>query len=225
MQVLVVEDEAKVMAFITKGLDEQGYQVSSAIDGEQGLQLALAKPYHLIVLDVMLPKLSGLDVCKALRAQGIQTPVLMLTALGTTDDIVTGLDSGADDYLVKPFNFGEFLARIRALTRRHTPHNGGDAVLRIANLEMNIDAKTVKRDETMIRLTAKEFALLEFFIKNKGKVLNRMDIAEKVWDINFDTGTNVIDVYVNYLRAKIDKGFSPKLIHTLVGMGYVMKEE
>jgi DNA-binding response OmpR family regulator len=176
-------------------------------------------------MDLMIPYINGLELCKTLRADGVKTPVLMLTALGTTDDKVTGLDAGADDYLVKPFEFKELLARLRALTKRYTDNVQEIKVLGIADLEMNLDEKSVRRSGKQIDLTAKEFGLLEYFLKNKNRVISRTEIAEKVWDIHFDTGTNVIDVYINFLRKKIDKEFTPKLIHTMVGMGYVMKVE
>lgn len=224
MKVLLVEDEPKVAAFIKKGLEEQAFEVDLAFDGHYGKKLALDNIYQLIILDVILPQQSGIEVLKAIRQHNNKVPVLMLTALGTTEDVVTGLDSGADDYLVKPFRFQELLARIRALTRRNREAPIGTKYT-IADLEMDTATKSVKRGDTLINLTAREFALLEFFMRNQGRVLTRADIAEMVWEVSFDTGTNIIDVYVNYLRNKIDKGFSPKLIHTLVGMGYVMREE
>lgn len=224
MTILIVEDEPKVAAFIKKGLEENGDTVEIAIDGMAGRQLALEKYFDLIILDVMLPKLNGIELCRDIRKFRPDAGIIMLTALGSTDDKVTGLNSGADDYLEKPFHFKELLARIRAIKRRNSAI-GEDKVYKIADLEMDMQAKTVKRSGTLIKLTAKEFNLLELFLKNTGKVLTRGDIAEKVWQIDFDTGTNIIDVYVNYLRNKIDKNHSPKLIHTQVGMGYVMREE
>jgi two-component system, OmpR family, copper resistance phosphate regulon response regulator CusR len=224
MKILLVEDEPKVAAFIKKGLEEQAHEVDLAYDGYYGRKLAFENIYQLIILDVILPQFSGLEVLKSIREQNIKVPVLMLTALGTTEDVVTGLDAGADDYLVKPFRFQELLARVRALTRRNKDVPMGTKYT-IADLEMDTATKAVKRDNTPIILTAREFALLEFFMRNQGRVLTRADIAEKVWEVSFDTGTNIIDVYVNYLRNKIDKGFSPKLIHTLVGMGYVMRAD
>lgn len=223
MKILLVEDELGLANVIKRGLEEEQYDVDTALDGLQGMQMANSKDYELIILDVMLPYANGVEVCQDLRKKGNHTPVLMLTALGTTDDKVAGLDSGADDYLVKPFHFKELLARIRALIRRSN-ERAMEKTLRVADLELNMDTRAVKRSGQPIRLTAREFSLLELFIKNKGRVLSRTDIAEKVWDINFDTGTNVIDVYVNYLRNKIDKGYEPRLIHTVVGMGYVLRE-
>lgn len=224
MKVLLVEDEIKVAAFIKQGLEEIGYEVDMTHDGLKGKKLSHDNHYDLLILDVMLPNKSGLEICSEVRKFNKDVPILMLTALGTTDDKVNGLEAGADDYLVKPFHFKEFLARVKALTRRRKDTTEDDT-LRIADLEMNLVTKDVKRAGKSIKLTAREFDLLEYFIRNTGRVLNRADIAGTVWDINFDTGTNVVDVYVNYLRNKIDKGFSPKLIHTLVGMGYVLKEE
>jgi len=223
MRVLLVEDEPKVAAFIKKGLEEQAYEVDQAYDGFFGKKLALANDYDLIILDVILPQKSGLEVCKEIRKVKPGVAILMLTALGSTDDKILGLDSGADDYLVKPFVFQELMARIRALTRRsyETPAN---EILRIADLELNLTKKTVTRSGIPISLTAREFALLHYFLRNKERVVSRVDIIEQVWETSFDTGSNVIDVYINFLRKKIDKDFSPKLIHTLVGMGYVLKE-
>lgn len=224
MHILVVEDEPKVAAFIKKGLEENGETVEHVSDGMSGRQLALDKHFDVFILDVMLPKLNGLELCRDIRKFKPEVGIIMLTALGSVDDKVHGLESGADDYIEKPFHFKELLARIKAITRR-TSDTGEAKIYQIADLEMNLKAKTVKRSGHLIRLTAKEFNLLELFLKNQGKVLTRGDIAEQVWQIDFDTGTNIIDVYVNYLRNKIDKNYSPKLIHTQVGMGYVMREE
>lgn len=224
MKILLVEDEIKVASFVQKGLEEQNHQVEVAHDGETGRKMGLNNVYDLIILDVNLPILNGLEVCRQIRLQKKELPILMLTALGTIDDKVSGLERGADDYLVKPFSFKELLARINALTRRSSSVLKKE-VLKIADLEMDLASKTVKRAEQNVKLTAREFLLLELFIRNKNVVLSRAEIAEKIWNIDFDTGTNVIDVYVNYLRNKIDKNFSPKLIHTVVGMGYVLKEE
>ncbi|MFN6943659.1 MAG: response regulator [Cytophagaceae bacterium] len=222
MKILLVEDEPKVASFIKKGLEEELHEVEVAFDGYIGKEMALSNSFEVIILDVNLPHINGIDLCKIIRQENITVPVLMLTALGTTDNKVMGLDSGADDYLVKPFEFRELVARIRALTRRSSSEDG--KVYKVADLEMDTSAKSVKRSGKKIDLTAKEFSLLEYLLKNKGKVISRVDIAEKVWDIRFDTGTNVIDVYINFLRKKVDKDFTPKLIHTLVGMGYVLKE-
>lgn len=223
MKILVVEDERKVASFIKRGLEENNYEVDIAYDGTTGKDKALSESFNLIILDINLPELNGVEVCRQIREKK-QVPILMLTALGTLDNKVTGLDAGADDYLVKPFEFQELLARIRALSRRAPETNAG-ITYKVADLELNTGTKSVKRSGVIIELTAKEYNLLEYFLKNQGKVLSRADIAENVWDLNFDTGTNIIDVYINYLRKKIDKDFSPKLIHTLIGMGYVLKED
>jgi two-component system, OmpR family, copper resistance phosphate regulon response regulator CusR len=225
MKILVVEDEPKVADFIKQGLEEQNYEVDVASDGRTGQDKALRGKYDLIVLDVNLPYISGFEVCKNLREKEIKSSIIMLTALGTTDDKIMGFDSGVDDYLVKPFEFRELLARIKAISKRATAAESHVKTLEIADLVMNLEEKTVVRAGQKILLTAKEFGLLEYFIKNRGKVVSRMDIAADVWDIHFDTGTNVIDVYVNFLRKKVDKDFPQQLIHTKVGMGYIMKEE
>lgn len=225
MKVLIVEDEPKVAAFIKKGLEELSFQAEIAYDGFIGKQMALANKYDVIILDVNLPQLNGFEVCKEVRKKDPNIPVLMLTALNSTDDKLTGFDSGADDYLAKPFEFRELMARLKSLVKRSKPSGVSSNTLVLADLEMNLDNKTVKRASKKIDLTAKEFALLEFLMRNKGKVVSRVDIAERVWDITFDTGTNVIDVYVNFLRKKIDKEFVPKLIHSKIGMGYILTDE
>jgi two-component system copper resistance phosphate regulon response regulator CusR len=224
MKILLVEDEAKLATYIKKGLEEKTNFVDLAYDGFMGKKLAMANKYDVIILDVILPHLNGTELCKVLRERKIKTPVLMLTALGTIDDKLVGFESGADDYLVKPFELRELIARIYALHKRRLDISSGGTILSILDLEMNLDEKSVRRNGKLIELTAKEFFLLEYFLRNKGKVISRDDIAEKVWDINFDTGTNVIDVYVNFLRKKIDKDYSVKLIHTVIGMGYVLKD-
>ncbi len=223
MKILLIEDEPKVASFIRKGLEEQAYEVEQAYDGFYGKRLAIEKEYDLIILDVILPQLNGLEVCKAIRQHNSAVAILMLTALGNTTDKIEGLDAGADDYLVKPFEFQELLARIRALIRRKSDLPAGE-VLRIADLEVDIGRKTVVRGGQAITLTAREFALLTYLLRNRGRVVSRVDIIEHVWETSFDTGSNVIDVYINFLRKKIDKDFPAKLIHTLVGMGYVLKE-
>jgi DNA-binding response OmpR family regulator len=224
MKILVVEDEPKLAQFIEKGLKEQNYQVDVAYDGESGQKLALQRNYDCIVLDLILPNCSGLDVCLAVRKQDTTVPIIMLTALGSTEDKVTGLDSGADDYLTKPFKLNELLARIRALSRRKNKPVE-EAKLTVGDLELDASTKSAKRDGKSIVLTSREYFLLEFLLKNQGRVLSRAEIAQNVWDISFDSGTNVVDVYVNYLRNKVDKGFSSKLIHTVFGMGYILKQE
>ncbi|WP_207434348.1 response regulator transcription factor [Sabulibacter ruber] len=223
MKVLVIEDEPNVAAFIKRGLQEQTFEVEVAYDGITGKRLALQNEYQVIVMDIILPHLSGLDLCRQLRLEQLRTPILLLTALGTTDDIVDGLEAGADDYLTKPFKFKELLARVRALVRRAEPVQATN-ILKVGDLTMNLDSKEVSRSGKEINLTAREFALLEYFLKRKGKVLSRVDLLENVWDLNFDLGSNVVDVYVNYLRNKIDKEFQTKLLHTVVGMGYMLKE-
>jgi DNA-binding response OmpR family regulator len=225
MKILLVEDEAKLATYIKKGLEEKSYSVEIAYDGLLGKRLAMVNHYDIIILDVILPQLNGYEVCKELRSKKIKTPILMLTALGTIDDKITGFDSGADDYLVKPFELRELLARINALHKRSMDISTSGNVLSINDLEMNLDEMLVRRGGKNIELTAKEFALLEYFLRNQGKVISRADIALNVWDINFDSGTNVIDVYVNFLRKKIDKDFDAKLIHTVIGMGYILKED
>ncbi len=223
--ILLVEDEQNVASFIKKGLEEEGYNTIIAYDGASCLDIITHKMIDLVILDVILPGLSGFEVCKKIRDIGLkELPVIMLTALGTTDNIVRGLDAGADDYLVKPFKFKELLARIRALTRRKNLSDQVQPVLTIADLELDLNAKIIKRAGSEIKLTSTEYRLLEYFMKNQRKVLSRIDLLENVWDINFNMGTNVVDVYVNYLRNKIDKEFNPKLIHTVIGMGYIMKE-
>ncbi|GAA4380749.1 response regulator transcription factor [Hymenobacter koreensis] len=225
MKILLVEDEPKVAAFLHKGLTEQTHTVDLAPDGLLGRRLALSNFYDLIILDQLLPGMSGLDVCREVRAHDAAVPILMLTALGETDDKIRGLDAGADDYLVKPFAFQELLARIRALARRRSENPNSQPALRLADLALDPSSKSVTRAGQNIQLTAREFALLNYLLRNQGRVVSRVDILEHVWETSFDTGSNVIDVYINFLRKKIDKDFSPKLIHTLVGMGYVMKEE
>ena len=221
MRILIVEDEKKVAAFIKKGLEEETYAVDIAMDGEEGLHLGEQNQYDLIILDLMLPKINGLEILSILRSKKIETPILLLTAKDSVDDKVEGLNQGADDYLTKPFAFSELLARIRVLLRREKAET--KTTLEIADLTLNLVSHKVNRGNEEIELTGKEYSLLEYFMRNQEKVLTRTMIAEHVWDYNFDTFTNVIDVYVNHLRKKIDKNFSTKLLHTLRGVGYVMK--
>ncbi|MDP2187389.1 MAG: response regulator transcription factor [Sphingobacteriaceae bacterium] len=221
MKILVVEDERKVAAFIQQGLEELGNQVDVAFDGLTGKKMAEEKRYDFLVLDLLLPGMSGLEVCKALRAKQPRLPILMLTALGTSEDKLAGFDSGADDYLVKPFEFSELVARIKALVRRANPDMEGNKLV-VGDLELDTDKKLAIRSGQIITLTAKEYSLLEYLMLNKGKVVSRQQIAGDVWDIHFDTGTNVVDVYVNFLRKKIDKDFETKLIQTMIGMGYMI---
>ena len=223
MRILVVEDEKKVSTLIARGLEEESYHVDVAHDGEKGLALAMDTQYDLVILDVMLPKRNGFDVVRALRSRRQSVPVLMLTAKTSTEDKVEGLDSGADDYLTKPFAFAELLARVRSLLRRGAHEKS--TTLRLADLELDTVTHKARRAGKAIDLTVKEYALLEYFLRNKERVLTRASISEKIWEYDFDTGTNIIDVYINHLRNKIDNGFEPKLIHTVRGVGYVMKEE
>ncbi|MGE3259274.1 MAG: response regulator, partial [Geobacter sp.] len=218
MRILVVEDEKKVAAFIRRGLEEEGYSVDVAYDGAEGVQMAESVSYDLLIMDVMLPKKDGLTVVKELRQAGRSMPVLMLTARDTTDDIVAGLDAGSDDYLTKPFAFAELSARVRALVRRSVMERGAELVF--ADLRMDPVSHQVWRGEREIDLTAKEYGLLELLMRNPNTVLSRTTIAEQVWEHTFDTFTNIIDVYVNYLRKKVDKGFERRLIHTVRGQGY-----
>lgn len=213
-------------AFISQGLQESGYKVFVAYDGSKGLELLKEQEIDLVVLDIILPGMDGREVAKKIRGMGYATlPIIMLTALGSTENIVKGLDAGADDYLVKPFKFKELLARIRARTRDKGLKSSNTQMLTMEDLELDTDAKIVKRAGKEINLTTTEFRLLEYLLKNKNRVTSRIDILESVWDINFNMGTNVVDVYVNYLRNKIDKKYEPKLIHTVIGMGYIMKSE
>lgn len=222
MRILVVEDEKKVARFIQQGLEEEHYTVDVAHDGDDGLARASTTSYDCIVLDVMLPVKTGIEMTREYRARGGQSPILMLTAKTSTDDKVAGLDSGADDYLTKPFAFAELLARIRSLLRRGAKEKS--TVLAVADLELDTVTHKAKRAGRFVELTAKEYALLEFLMRNKDRVLSRTIISEHIWDYNFDTGTNLIDVYVNHLRNKIDAGFDTKLIQTVRGVGYVMRE-
>jgi DNA-binding response OmpR family regulator len=225
MKILLVEDEPNVVSLIKRALADNGYEISVAMDGRSGLQMSNDHDFDLVILDIMLPGMNGVEICRNIRRQNEQVPILMLTALGTTENIVTGLDSGADDYLVKPFKLAELSARVRTLTRRVKGSITTDNLLQIADLELDTVSKTVRRNNKPINLTATEYRLLEFLMKHQRRVLSRIEILEHVWDIDFNLGTNVVDVYVNYLRKKIDKQGSSKLIHTVVGMGYVMREQ
>lgn len=228
ISVLLVEDEVNVVNFIKKGLGEESYSVSVAMNGVDGLKMIEDNAYDMILLDVMIPEKNGIEVCKEIRAKGIQTPILFLTALNTSDNITLGLNSGADDYLVKPFKFNELIARIHAILRRVNKESSqpieSKNVYTISDLIIDDDSKKVVRNGKEISLTATEYRLLMTLLKNKGKVLSRMDLLENAWDINFNLGTNVVDVYINYLRKKIDSNHSVKLIHTVIGMGYILKE-
>ncbi|WP_316759326.1 response regulator transcription factor [Pedobacter aquatilis] len=224
MNLLIVEDEPSIVSVVSRGLTDEGFTVSIAPDGIIGKQMALEHNFDLIMLDIMLPGINGLELCKIIKEQKPTTPIIMLTALGTTENVVNGLDNGADDYLIKPFKFAELFARIRTLLRRYNGVATLDQIIQIADLQINLSAKSVKRNDQEIILTATEYRLLEFMAKNKSKILSRIDILESVWDIDFNLGTNVVDVYVNYLRKKIDKNSTQKLIHTAVGLGYVLKD-
>jgi DNA-binding response OmpR family regulator len=221
MKILIVEDEPKVASFIKKGLEESQYEADLAYDSVFAEKLARQYKYNLFILDIIIPGIGGLELCKKLKMLYPNIPVLMLTALGTTEDKLAGFDAGANDYLVKPFEFRELLARVKVLLRS-TDHSR-DTVNRliVADLELDLDRKAARRGDSYIDLTAKEFSLLEYFMRNAGRVVSRNDIAEKVWDASFDFGTNVVDVYINFLRKKIDKGYDKKLIHTKVGFGYI----
>lgn len=224
MQILVIEDEKRVADLIKRGLEEQDHAVQLAFNAETGRSLALQREFDIIIMDIILPDTNGIQLCKEVRLVKPDIPIIMLTALGTTDDKVEGLDAGADDYLVKPFDFRELQARIRTLTKRHArPPSPGSAVLSIGDLELNPVTFVVTRGGKEINLTPKEFRLLQYMMQNSGRVLSRAEIAEKVWETAFDTGTNFIDVYINYLRKKIDKDQPVKLIHTRSGIGFIIK--
>ncbi len=223
MRILVVEDERKVASFIKKGLEEQSYVVDVSYDGKQGEELASQNEYDLIILDVLLPKQDGVMTCQKIRSKKNDAPILMLTAIGDTEAKVRGLDSGADDYMTKPFHFEELLARVRALLRRKS--HDKSAVLQVGGLVLDPVSRKVEREGKQIRLTSREFALLEYLLRNRGKTLSRVHIAQHVWNVSFDMESNVIDVYVKLLRQKIDKDFKKQLIHTIVGVGYVLKDE
>jgi two-component system copper resistance phosphate regulon response regulator CusR len=222
MKILLIEDEKELTRTLKKGLKEAGYNVDVVYDGESGVSLAVTGEYDCIILDYRLPKLNGLEVCREIRRNKVNTPILMLTVVDSVEMKVQCLDTGADDYLTKPFSFSELLARIRALTRRS---RSGSSIIRVEDLILNTSSRTVTRGGKKIYLTPREYDLLYFLLVNQGRVVTRMEIAENVWGINFDRGTNYVDVYINYLRKKIDYGFSKKLIHTVRGVGYVLKAE
>jgi two-component system copper resistance phosphate regulon response regulator CusR len=222
MRILIIEDEQKVAAFLRKGLEQEGYAVDVANDGEEGVYQAEAFDYDALILDLMLPKMSGLEILKKVRARKPALPVLILTAKGTVEEKVAGLDAGASDYLVKPFAFAELSARVRVLLRRGAQES---LTLKLADLEMNTASRTVTRAGRKIDLKLKEFSLLEFLLRNARRTVTRTMIIEHVWDIHFDSVSNVVDVHINTLRNKIDRGFSPTLIHTIRGVGYVLTDE
>lgn len=225
MKVLIIEDEVKAVNSLAKGLKEYQIDVDYAYDGITGTRLAEANQYDVIISDIIVPGINGFDLTRELRSKGISTPVLLLTALSSTDDKVTGLEVGADDYLTKPYEFKELLARIKALSRRGKEPPVPKVTLSFSDMEMNLTTKEFFRHGKKIELTPKEFALMEYFIRNQGRVISKAEIAEKVWDINFETTSNVVEVYVNYLRNKVDKPFEKKLIHTVFGVGYILKDE
>ena len=221
MRLLVVEDEKKLNELITKKLKKEYYGVDSCFDGEEAIRYVEGTEYDAVILDIMLPKLDGFEVIKRIRAKKNKVPILLLTARDNIDDKVKGLDYGADDYLVKPFIFEELMARIRVLLRRNS--GNADNVVTIANLKVDLDAKTVFRDDILIKLSDREYSILEYLIRNKGKILSRERIEDHIWNYDYEGGTNVIDVYIRYLRKKIDDSYTPKLIHTIRGLGYVLR--
>lgn len=221
MRLLVVEDEKKLNDLITKKLEKEYYGVDTCFDGEEAVRYVEGTEYDAIILDIMLPKLDGFEVIKRIRAKKNKVPILLLTARDNIDDKVKGLDYGADDYLVKPFIFEELMARIRVLLRRNS--GNADNIITIANLKVDLDAKTVFRDDVLIKLSGREYSILEYLIRNKGKILPRERIEDHIWNYEYEGGTNVIDVYIRYLRKKIDDGYTPKLIHTVRGLGYVLR--
>jgi two-component system copper resistance phosphate regulon response regulator CusR len=225
IKILLIEDEPKTVQSLKQGLEENNYEVEVAYDGLTAKQLATRNTYQLIVSDIIIPGISGIELCKQLRQLGIQTPILMLTALSTTDDKLIGFEAGADDYLPKPFDFKEFLARVKALIKRSNQTILEAQVLKFQDLELDLISKIVTRAGQKINLTAKEFQLCEYFLKNQEKVISKAEIAENIWEVEDENSANLIEVYVNYLRKKIDKGFSSKLIHTQFGMGYILRQE
>ncbi|GAB2629174.1 MULTISPECIES: response regulator transcription factor [Emticicia] len=224
-KILIVEDEVKVATFIKKGLQTQNFEAEVAETGNEAKRFFEEDSFDLIILDIGLPDMSGLEFCEYVRQKNTKIPILMLTALGSVADKLSGFEVGTDDYMVKPFDFMELLVRVKALLKRTIEIEQPSEKLKEADLELDLKEKVARREGKVVELTAKEFSLLEYLMLNKGRVVSKVDIAEKVWDINFDTGTNFIEVYVNYLRNKIDKGFSNKLIHTIVGMGYMLKNK
>ncbi len=223
MRILLVEDEQKVAAFIKKGLEEESFVVEVTANGNEAIDKISKSTYDLVVMDIMIPGKDGVEVCRTMRKQGILTPVIMLTGKDTIEDKIKGLDAGADDYLCKPFSFSELIARIRALLRRDNEYKG--IVLRVADLEFDLLSRRVNRAGKVVQLTGKEYALLEFLMRNKGRVVSELEIVENVWDMSYDPVTNVVNVYIHHLRNKMDRGFSKKLIYTVRGKGYIMKDE
>ncbi len=222
-KILIVEDEPHIGALISRALQEDGYETFVALDGKMGLSLFDTLNPHLVITDLVMPHLGGRELCQQIRSQKSRIPIIMLTAMSSTEDVVQGLDSGADDYMAKPFRVPELLARVRALLRR-AEQTEVHQFSTLADLTLDHDTKEVHRNNELIKLTATEFRLLEFLMRYKGRLKTRMEILEEVWGVNFDPGTNVVDVYVNYLRNKIDKPFEKKLLHTQVGLGFILKE-
>jgi two-component system copper resistance phosphate regulon response regulator CusR len=226
MKVLVIEDEQQVASFIKQGLEEQSFEVDVAYDGNMGERIALARDYDVVLLDLVIPGINGFELCKILKKEKPAVPILMLTTLGTTSDKVSGFDAGADDYLLKPFEFEELIARLKALVRR--PATSGvsyNNILRFEDLRLDTERKLAKRHDKSIKLSAKEFSLLLYFMQNPGRVITRNELAEKIWNIKFETNTNVVEVYMNMLRNKIDRDFEPKLLQTRIGLGYVLSKD
>lgn len=225
MKILLVEDEPELASFIKKGIKSESHEIDVAFDGKVGRSLFEKNIYDIAIVDINIPHINGFELCKTFKNHEPRIPVMLLTALDSIDDKTEGFKSGADDYLVKPFEFRELLLRINALSKRTMLNIGKvEESLKVADLELNPHIKTVMRAGELIELTSKEYGLLEYLMRNKGRIVSRIEISEKVWDINFDTNTNIVDVYVNYLRNKVDKKFDHKLIHTVVGMGYVLRE-
>jgi two-component system copper resistance phosphate regulon response regulator CusR len=225
MKILLIEDEVKAVTSLVRGLREYNIEVDFAYDGTTGGHMATENQYDVIISDIIVPGINGIDLIRSLRESGIKTPVLLLTALNSTDDKVSGLEVGADDYLTKPYEFKELLARIKALSRRGKEGPSTKASLLFGDTEMNFNTKEFFRQGKKIELTPKEFALMEYFIRHQGRAISKAEIADKVWDINFETSSNVVEVYINYLRNKVDKPFERKLIHTVFGVGYILKED
>jgi two-component system, OmpR family, copper resistance phosphate regulon response regulator CusR len=225
MRILILEDEPQLLHTLQQGLEENGWTVDAATDGLEGLAFAKHNTYNVIVSDVKMPNMTGLDFLREIRVSGIRTPVLLLTALGQTEDKIAGFDAGTDDYLTKPFDFQELMMRVRALARRPVDTYRPESILRFADFEINLATKEARRGDVKINLTPREFDLMEYLLKNPGRVISKAEIAEKVWNLDFDTGTNFVEVYVNFLRKKIESDFPTKLIHTQFKMGYILKEE
>jgi DNA-binding response OmpR family regulator len=223
MKILIVEDEPKLVSVLKEGFENEGFEVDVAYDGQIGEKLAAKNFYDIIILDIIIPYINGLELCKNIRKSKQSVPILMLTALASTDDKLAGFDAGADDYLAKPFEFKELLARVKVLLKRTTGIIQNTNAIKISDLELDLDKKIARRGDKIINLTSKEFYLLEYLMRNRGRVLSRNDIAENVWDIDFDTNTNIIDVYINAIRKKVDKDFDVKLIHTRKGLGYCLE--